>query len=241
MEDMELAGIGSLVGATFDDETNSTAAREFAHTLGSQRTFTVRRQSDPLPEGSTPQAKRRAQAERQEAKKHADRRHGHRGTTHRGDGTDRNGPGPGRRRSAKDGGSAERKGSAQAKRRTATKLSTNTAFLPPLSSPELENRIADGMEVRQTKLTEQHPLDAFLEREPDAVLMFVVEDGVARVVTAETSVPQHGVALVALVQARGGASHRVRELAERPGDDDPEPAPKESASSTDDTPDPGRA
>ena len=241
VEDMELAGIGSLVGATFDDETNSTAAREFAHTLGSQRTFTVRRQSDPLPEGSTPQAKRRAQAERQEAKKHADRRHGHRGTTHRGDGTDRNGPGPGRRRSAKDGGSAEKKGSAQAKRRTATKLSTNTAFLPPLSSPELENRIADGMEVRQTKLTEQHPLDAFLEREPDAVLMFVVEDGVARVVTAETSVPQHGVALVALVQARGGASHRVRELAERPGDDDPEPAPKESASSTDDTPDPGRA
>src|SRR5690606_8993585 len=112
VEDMELAGIGSLVGATFDDETNSTAAREFAHTLGSQRTFTVRRQSDPLPEGSTPQAKRRAQAERQEAKKHADRRHGHRGTTHRGDGTERSGPGPGRRRSAKDAGPTERKGSA---------------------------------------------------------------------------------------------------------------------------------
>ena len=233
VEDMELAGIGSLVAATFDDETNSTAAREFAHTLGSQRTFTVRRQADPLPEGSTPREKQLAQAQKQqdkEARRHGERGHG-------------NGRSPGRRaggRRSKDR-PAEKQGSSQAKRRTASKLSTNVAFSPPLSSPELEDRIANGMEVRQTKLTEQHPLDVFLEREPDAVLMFVVEDGVARVVTAETTVPQTGVALVALVQARGGAPHRVRELAERPGDDDPEPTEKDPGSSGDDTPDPGRA
>ncbi|MFB9733056.1 cation:proton antiporter [Ornithinimicrobium kibberense] len=233
VEDMELAGIGSLVAATFDDETNSTAAREFAHTLGSQRTFTVRRQADPLPEGSTPREKQLAQAQKQqdkEARRHGERGHG-------------NGRSPGRRaggRRSKDR-PAEKQGSSQAKRRTASKLSTNVAFSPPLSSPELEDRIANGMEVRQTKLTEQHPLDVFLEREPDAVLMFVVEDGVARVVTAETTVPQTGVALVALVQARGGAPHRVRELAERPGDDDPEPTEKDPGSSGDDTPDTGRA
>src|SRR5690606_34907648 len=100
VEDMELAGIGSLVAGTFDDETNSTAAREFAHTLGSQRTFTVRRQTDPLPEGSSPQEKQRAQAEKQATKKHGDRRHGQRGgTAHRGSGSERDGAGNGRRRS----------------------------------------------------------------------------------------------------------------------------------------------
>ncbi|MGD8199230.1 cation:proton antiporter [Ornithinimicrobium sp. W1679] len=226
VEDMELAGIGSLVAGTFDDETNSTAAREFAHTLGSQRTFTVRRQADPLPEGSSPQEKQRAQAEKQAAKKHGDRRHGQRGSANRGSGSgsERDGAGNGRRRSMDK--APVQKGSAQAKRRTATKLSTNVAFWPPLSSPELEDRIREGMQVRQTKLTEQHPLDAFLEREPDAVLMFVVEDGVARVVTADTTVPQTGVALVALVKARGAATHQVRELTERPGDDDPEPEPE---------------
>ena len=36
-------------------------------------------------------------------------------------------------------------------------------------------------------------------------------------------------------------AERITELAERPGDDDPEPTEKDPGSSGDDTPDPGRA
>lgn len=44
VEELDLSGIGSFVAATADDSTNSTAAREFAHTLGRVNTFQLKRQ-----------------------------------------------------------------------------------------------------------------------------------------------------------------------------------------------------
>ncbi|GGK72097.1 cation:proton antiporter [Ornithinimicrobium pekingense] len=166
VEDMELAGIGSFVAATYDDATNSTAAREFAHTLGSSQTFQLRRQDE----------RRDEEAEEQ-------------------------GSGSRRRSSPESGATA-----TQAKQRTARKLTARLAFRPALSAPELEQRVREGMAVRQTKLTEQHTLDDFLERQPDAVLMFSVEDGHATVVGRTTTVPQSGVTLVALVRPRAEAN-----------------------------------
>lgn len=152
VETMELAGIGSLVAVTYDDETNATAAREFAHTLGSQQTFQLRRQSEPLDDSS-----------------HA----------RRGEGS-----------------------AVESKQRTAGKLTARVAFRPALSAPELEQRLREGMTVRQTKLTEQHTLDDFLARQPEAVLMFVVSEGHATVIGQDTAVPRSGATLVALVQPR---------------------------------------
>lgn len=138
VEDMELAGIGSLVAATHDDDTNSTAAREYARTLGSRRTYQLARQSV--------------------------------GTKDR--------------------------------QRTATRLTAQVAFDPPLSAPELEQRVREGMRVRQTKLTAQHTLQQFRARQPDAVLLFTVENGVATVVLEDGPTPQLGATLVALVRPR---------------------------------------
>ncbi|WP_122262923.1 cation:proton antiporter [Ornithinimicrobium cerasi] len=138
VEDMELAGIGSLVAATFDDDTNSTAAREFGRTLGSQHSYQLRRQ---------------------------------------GVGT-------------------------RSTQRTATRLTAPVAFDPPLSAPELEQLVREGMQVRRTKLTEQHTLAQFRERQPDAVQLFYVQGGRAQVVTADGTTPPSGVTLVALVRPR---------------------------------------
>src|SRR5690606_12120478 len=43
VRDMDLAGIGRLIAATDQDEVNATAAREFAHVLGRQSVFQLRR------------------------------------------------------------------------------------------------------------------------------------------------------------------------------------------------------
>lgn len=142
VEDMELAGIGSMVAATFDDDTNSTAVREFARTLGSQRTFAIARQ----PTGT------------------------------------------------------------KSTQRTARKLATPVAFDPPVSGHELDEKVRSGMVVRKTKLTGRHTLSDFREREPEAVLMFVVQDGVAKVVSAKGSVPETDATLIALVRPRPGST-----------------------------------
>lgn len=76
------------------------------------------------------------------------------------------------------------------------------AFDPPLSAPELEQRVREGMRVRQTKLTAQHTLQQFRARQPDAVLLFTVENGVATVVLEDGPTPQLGATLVALVRPR---------------------------------------
>lgn len=149
VEDMELAGIGSLVAVTHDDDTNSTAAREFAHTLGGQQTFQLRRQTETLQERAS-----------------------------------------------------RRPAGAQAKKRTASKLTARVAFSPPLSAPELDQAIREGRQVRKTKLTEQHTLADFRRRQPDAVLLFVVEGGMASVVTPGAQLPETDATLIALVRPR---------------------------------------
>lgn len=160
VEDMELAGLGSLVAATHDDDTNSTAAREFGHALGGANTYQLRRQGEPLPQRSRPRDR------------------------------DDHGSGP--------SGMSE----AKAKQQTASKLTARVAFSPPMSAPELDAATREGMQVRRTKLTSQHTLDDFREREPDAVLMFLVQEGVATVVTPRSHLPQEGATLVALVRPR---------------------------------------
>lgn len=52
VEDLELGGIGTFIGATEVDSTNSTAAREFAHILGRTDAWQLRRGDDP-DEGGT--------------------------------------------------------------------------------------------------------------------------------------------------------------------------------------------
>ncbi|WP_151526302.1 cation:proton antiporter [Serinicoccus kebangsaanensis] len=158
VEDMELAGLGSLVAATHDDDTNSTAAREFGHALGQSNTYQLRRQGEALPRRTTS---------------------GRRG-----------------------GGEDTERSEASAKEQTASKLTARVAFSPPMSAPELDAATREGMQVRRTTLTDQHTLDDFRDREPDAVLMFLVTDGVATVVTPRTQLPQEGATLVALVRAR---------------------------------------
>lgn len=150
VEDMELAGIGSLVAVTHDDDTNSTAAREFAHTLGGSQTYQLRRQGDARPR-------------------------------------------PGRAAASTE---------ATAKRQTASKLTARVAFSPPMSAPELDTATREGMQVRRTTLTDQHTLEDFRAREPEAVLMFLVQGGVATVVTPHATLPQTGATLVALVGRR---------------------------------------
>ncbi|GAA5164456.1 cation:proton antiporter [Ornithinimicrobium tianjinense] len=138
VEDMELAGIGSLVAATYDDDSNSTAVKEFGRTLGSRQTYQLSRQGV----------------------------------------------------GSKD------------TQRTASRLTGQIAFDPPLTAPELERRVREGMQVRHTRLTDKHSLAQFEEREPDAVHLFTVTGRTARVVTVADPAPQTGVTLVALVRPR---------------------------------------
>jgi NhaP-type Na+/H+ or K+/H+ antiporter len=55
VKDMNLAGIGSLLACSPDDETNATAAREFTSVLGRAHVFALRRGDPP---GATGDAKR---------------------------------------------------------------------------------------------------------------------------------------------------------------------------------------
>jgi len=43
VRDMEMAGIGSLIACTREEEVNATAAREFAHLLGRANVYQLRR------------------------------------------------------------------------------------------------------------------------------------------------------------------------------------------------------
>lgn len=146
VEELDLAGIGAFIAATDDDGTNSTATREFLHTLGRVNVYQLRRRDSPDHEGAH--------------------------------------------------------GSAAERRTSAKRLSARTPFLPALTYDELEERVAAGMTVRRTKLSETFTLDDFAARNPDAVLMFTHDGTRASVVTEKHPPPQHGVSLVALVPPR---------------------------------------
>lgn len=84
------------------------------------------------------------------------------------------------------------------RRETSARLSARTPFQPPLSHDELEERVAGGMTVRRTRLTEAFTLSDYQERNPSAVLMFTHDGTTASVVTAESGLAQSGITLVAL-------------------------------------------
>lgn len=53
INDLDLAGIGSFIAATDDDGTNTTAAREFTHTLGRANVYQVLREDSRQPEDAS--------------------------------------------------------------------------------------------------------------------------------------------------------------------------------------------
>ncbi|NLG20133.1 MAG: sodium:proton antiporter [Actinomycetales bacterium] len=140
LHDLDLAGIGSFVAATDDDGTNTTAAREFGHTLGRSHVFQL------LREDASP-------------------------STH------------------------DRHSSAQ-------RLSARAPFRPALTHEELDERVAAGMVVRRTSLTESFTVEDYQERNPEAVLLFSHDGTRAQVITEDTDLPESGVTLIALAPAR---------------------------------------
>lgn len=143
VEEMDLAGIGSFISATSDDDANGTAAKEFASTLSSSNVYQLRRSDAD-----------------QQAKKGADRK------------------------------------------ATALRFSARVPFDPPQSFEDMNRHSRAGMRIRSTKLTDKFTLVDFREMQPDAIGLFIHQDGVTSVITEETKVPQTGISLVAMVTPR---------------------------------------
>ncbi|HET7683166.1 MAG TPA: cation:proton antiporter [Marmoricola sp.] len=140
VRDMDLAGIGTLIACTDEDEVNATAAREFAHVLGRANVYQLRRHQ--VEDSSND--KRKAEA-------------GH--------------------------------------------LTARFPFRPALSYADLEERVAAGMAVKRTKLSEEFTLDDFLARYgEDTVLMFAIRGSDVDVLKEDVKPPQTGFSVVALVR-----------------------------------------
>ncbi len=56
VEEMDLAGIGSFIAVTSDDDLNGTAAREYAHTLGKAHVFQLLRTNASVPDAAPARA-----------------------------------------------------------------------------------------------------------------------------------------------------------------------------------------
>jgi NhaP-type Na+/H+ or K+/H+ antiporter len=150
VRDMDLAGIGSLIACTPEDEVNATAAREFAHVLGRANVYQLRRRQV----GDSSPDKRKEEA-------------GH--------------------------------------------LTARAPFRPPLSHPEMEERVASGMAVKRTRLTDEFTLDDFMRRYgDDTVLMFAIRGQELDVLTEDSKLPQTGVSVVALVRDLAPEQKAVR-------------------------------
>lgn len=152
INELDLAGIGSFIAATDDDGTNSSAAQEFAHTLGSANVYQLRRHDVEVPAGQD--------------------------------------------------GSAGASGARANRRNSSEKFSARGPFRPALTHQQLAERVADGMVVRRTKLTGSFTLESYLERNPEAVLLFTHDGSRASVVTEDFDVSESGVTLIALVRPR---------------------------------------
>ncbi len=89
------------------------------------------------------------------------------------------------------------------RRQTADHLQGRVCFQPPSTHAELERKVAAGMVVRRTQLTEEFTLADFRDQHgPDAVVMFLYAEGRLTVVTRSTELPETGVTIIALVPAR---------------------------------------
>lgn len=79
-------------------------------------------------------------------------------------------------------------------------LSARPCFQPPRTHDEFHELIEAGFTMKTTRLTEEFTLDDFRARRGDkAVLMFTLDGGDVTVITPESTVPQDGVTLIALV------------------------------------------
>ena len=183
INELDLAGIGSFIAATDDDGTNSSAAREFGHTLGSAHVYQLRRHDVEVPAGQN------GSAEASSA-------------------------GAGGASSGGNGATATRARTRTSRTSSSEKFSARAPFRPALTHQQLEERVADGLVVRRTKLTESFTLENYLERNPEAVLLFTHDGSSASVVTEESDVSESGLTLIALVRPREqhrGEQHRNEE------------------------------
>src|SRR5690606_20022760 len=102
---------------------------------------------------------------------------------------------------------------------SARRLSARTPFDPPLSYQELEERTAQGMVVRSTRLSAEYPLAAYREDNPGAVLLFAHDRSGTRVVTESQPPSDSGVTLISLTQPRatgpGSTGPRATQEAQR--------------------------
>ncbi|MGN6252632.1 MAG: cation:proton antiporter [Marmoricola sp.] len=90
--------------------------------------------------------------------------------------------------------------SSDNRRAEASHLSARYPFDPPLSYDELEHRVAGGMTVKRTRLTEEFTLADFRQRYPDAVLLFALRGGSVQVAREGGRAPGAGSTVVALVR-----------------------------------------
>ncbi len=143
VKDMDMAGIGSLIACTSEEEVNATAAREFAHVLGRANVYQLRRALAEDP-------------------------------------------------------------SADKRKAEASHLTARAPFHPALSYPEMAERVARGMTVKRTRLTEEFTLAHFMERYgEETVLLFAIkQEGSVDVLHEGMKIPQTGVSVVALVHDR---------------------------------------
>lgn len=142
VRDMDLAGIGTLIACTAEDEVNATAAREFAHVLGRANVYQLRRRET----------------------------------------TDRPG---------------------SARRAEAAHLTARIPFRPASSFAEMEERVASGMVVKRTRLSEEFDLDAFLARYgEETVLMFALRGEELQILGEDSKPPRTGATVIALVRER---------------------------------------
>nr|WP_306270672.1 sodium:proton antiporter [Ornithinimicrobium sp. HY1793] len=179
INDLDLAGIGSFIAATDDDGTNTSAAREFTHTLGRANVYQVRREDSLQPEDASVTSGIPESASAVTAQ----------------------------------GRTAARSTATKQTERTSSshKLAARTPFRPALTYAQLEERVANGMTVRRTQLTETFTLVHYQERNPDAVLMFTHDGTKASVLTEESDVAESDVTLIALAPPRETGRGRARE------------------------------
>ncbi|WP_109473708.1 cation:proton antiporter [Ornithinimicrobium cavernae] len=182
LNELDLAGIGSFIAATDDDGTNTTAAREFGHTLGRANVYQLRRADVAVssePEGDGSSAERTAPGEPVTGA----------ATT-----------GSTRQVQTVPATATRKRGDRTS---SADRLSARAPFRPALTHEQLEERVAAGMVVRRTRLTETFTLEHYLGRNPDAVLLFTHDGTRATVLTEESDVPDSEVTLIALAPPRG--------------------------------------
>lgn len=95
--------------------------------------------------------------------------------------------------------------SPDGRRSSSPRLTARIAFAPATSEPDMADLLAQGFTVKKTRLTEQFGFDAFQQRYPRAVVMFLLRGSAVQVVTEKTTIPQRGVTLIALVREEGPA------------------------------------